>query len=256
VGVAPNSANSPHAQRRYSIEGRDLGYPTLFHDGSTSVGMFVVSSRVANALIADSGFTAAEIAPGKAIMSFAGVHYTDTQCGTYEEIGCAFFVNPFSGKPAIPYLGTWMNILRGNQPSFTWYLPVTEQSALECGVQMWGYPKTIEDIRHSQTGGRTVTTLHKEGAEVLRYSVGNQGGKAPKPIESPVYSIFEGQPHLGYLTQSFANAAYGRDGELHLSDHPLVEPLRRLGLPKKPLLSGHMNQLQFSMSAPTPLKAS
>jgi hypothetical protein len=38
-----------------------------------------------------------------------------------------------------------------------------------------------------------------------------------------------------------------------LSDHALVEPLRRLGLPKKPLMSGHMGKLRFSMSAPRPL---
>ena len=248
------SSKRPHAQRRFNIEGNDLGYPALFHDGSTSVGMYVVSSKVANELITDSGFTAAEIAPGKAVMSLAGVHYTDTECGSYEEIGCAFFVNKFAGKPLVPYLGTWMNILRGNQPSFTWYLPVTEKSALECGIQMWGYPKTTEDIRHTKVDGRTVTTLHKDGEEVLRYSVGNLGSKTLKPIAAPVYSIFEGKPHVGYLTQNFSEALYGRDGELVLSDHALVEPLRRLGLPKKPLLSGHMGKLRFSMSAPEPLQ--
>ncbi len=247
------SSMSPHADRRFNIEGRELGYPTLFQDGSTSVGMFIVPSKVANELIADSGFTVAEVGPGKAVMSFAGVHYTDTQCGTYEEIGCAFFVNKVSGKPLIPYLGTWMNILRGNQPSFTWYLPVTERSALECGIQMWGYPKTIEDIRHNATAGRTITTLHRDGQEVLRYSVGNEGSKTLKPLDSPVYSIFEGKPHLGYLSQQFSDAAYGRDGELVLSGHDLVAPLRRLGLPKKPLMSGHMGKLRFSMSAPEPL---
>jgi hypothetical protein len=248
------SSDNPHAKRRFDIGGTDLGYPTLFHDGSTSIGMYVVSSEVANGLIADSGFTVAEIAPGKAVLSFACVHYTDTQCGTYEEIGCAFFVNQFSGKPVVPYLSTWMNILRGKQPSFTWYLPVTEQSALQCGVQMWGYPKTIEDIRHSQSDGRTVTTLHKDGVEVLRYRVRNQGSRKLKPIDAPVYSIFEGKPHVGYLTQHFSDAVYGRDAELSLSDHKLVEPLRRLGLPKKPLLSGHMGKLRFSMSAPRPLR--
>jgi hypothetical protein len=247
------SANNPHADRRFNIEGVDLGYPTLFHDGSTSVGMYVVASKVANKLIADSGFTVAEVAPGKAVMSFAGVHYTDTECGTYEEIGCAFFVNKFSGKPLIPYLSTWVNILRGNQPSFTWYLPVTEKSALECGMQMWGYPKTIEDIRHQTLDGRTITTLHKDGEKVLSFSVGNLGSKTLQPIDAPVYSIFEGKPHVGYLTQHFSAAGYGRDGELVLSDHALVEPLRRLGLPKKPLMSGHMGKLRFSMSAPRPL---
>lgn len=244
------SSKTLHAGRRFNIEGNDLGYPTLFHDGSTSVGMFVVSSKVANELIAASGFTAAEIAPGKAVMSLAGVHYTDTECGSYEEIGCAFFVNNIAGKPLIPYLGIWMNILRGKQPSFTWYLPVTEKSALECGIQMWGYPKTIEDIHHSKIDGRTVTTLHRDGEEVLRYSVSNHGLKTLKPIASPVYSIFEGKPHIGYLTQYLSQAGYGRDGELLLSEHALVEPLRRLGLPKKPLISGHMGKLRFSMSAP------
>ena len=137
------SSKNPHAGRRFNIEGNDLGYPTLFHDGSTSVGMYVVASKVANELIADSGFTVAEIAPGKAVMSFAGVHYTDTQCGSYEEIGCAFFVNKFSRNTLIPYLSTWVNILRGNQPSFTWYLPVTENSALECGVECGVIPRRL-----------------------------------------------------------------------------------------------------------------
>jgi len=247
------SSENPHAERRFNIEGNDLGYPTLFHDGSASVGMYVVSSKVANELIAESAFTAAEIAPGKAVMSLAAVHYTDTECGSYEEIACAFFVNKLSEKPFIPYLGTWVNILRGKQPSFTWYLPVTEKSALECGVQMWGYPKTIEDIRHSKIDGRTVTTLQRDGEEVLRYSVSNLGSKTLKPIDAPVYSIFEGKPHIGYLTQYFSEVGYGRDGELVLSNHALVEPLRRLGLPKKPLISGHMGKLRFSMSAPEPL---
>jgi hypothetical protein len=247
------SANSPHDNRRFNIEGTDLGYPTLFHDGSTSVAMYVVPSKVANELIAESGFTVAEIAPGKAIMSFAGVHYTNTECGSYEEIGCAFFVNKYPRRSLLPYVSTWVNILRGNQPSFTWYLPVTEKSALECGEQMWGYPKTIEDIRHQQSQGRTTTTLYREGKQVLSFSVSNPGGKDSRPVHSPVYSIFEGSPHLGYLTQNFSEVAYGRDAELILSDHALVEPLRRLGLPRKPLMSGHMGKLSFSMSAPVPL---
>ncbi len=247
------SSENPHADRRFDIEGTDLGYPTLFRDGSTSIGMYVVPSKVADELIAESGFTVAEIAPGKAVMNFAGVHYTDTQCGTYEEIGCAFFVNEFSDRPLIPYLSTWLNILRGNQPSFTWYLPVTETSALECGIQMWGYPKTLEDIRHRKADGRTLTTLHKDGETVLSFCVGNQGSKTLKPITTPVYSIFEGKPHVGFLTQHFSEALYARDGELVLSNHASVEPLRRLGLPKKPLLSGHMGKLRFSMSAPEPL---
>lgn len=244
---------NPHEERRFNIDGLDLGYPTLFREGSTSIAMFAVPTGVANRLITDSGFSVAEVAPGRAVLSLACVHYTDTECGSYEEIGCAFFVNEFSGGPLVPYLTTWMNILRGRQPSFTWYLPVTQEAALQCGVKMWGFPKTLEDIRHKNEDGRTVTSLHKDGEEVLRYSVNSKGKKKMKPIHAPVYSVFEGRPHVGYLQQEFARAGYGRDGELVLSEHSLVEPLRRLGLPKRPLVSGHMGELSFCMSAPRPL---
>jgi hypothetical protein len=244
---------APHVNRRFNIEGADLGYPTLFHDGSASVGMFVVPSKVANELIANSGFTVAEIAPGKTVLNLACIHYTDTECGVYEEIGCAFFVKKHNKKNGIPYLNTWLNIIRGKQPSFTWYLPVTEESALQCGIQMWGYPKSIENIRHHRTESYTTTSLHKDGQEILRYRVSNQGKQSPKPLTAPVYSIFEGAPHIGYLTQRFTDVYYGRSGELTLSNHTLMEPLRRMGLPKKPLLAGHMGHLNFSMSAPSPL---
>jgi hypothetical protein len=244
---------NPHDNRRFNIEGAELGYPTLFHDGSASIGMFVVPSKIANNLIAGSGFTVAEIAPGKTVLNLACVHYTDTECGVYEEIGCAFFVKKHNQANGIPYLSTWRNIIRGEQPSFTWYLPVTEESALQCGIQMWGYPKTIEDIRHHRDGSHTTTTLNKDGQELLRYRVSNQGKQSPKPMAAPVYSIFEGSPHVGYLTQQFNDVCYSRSGELSLLDHPLMEPLRRLGLPKNPLLAGHMGHLNFSMSAPVPL---
>jgi hypothetical protein len=246
-------ADNPHLNRRFIIDGKELGYPTLFDDGSSAIAMYIVPSDVANELIANSGFTVAEVAPNKTILNLAAVHYTDTECGSYEEIGAAFFVNKFNDKPTIPYLSTWLNIMRGQQPSFTWFLPVTAAAAFECGIQMWGYPKTVEDIRHQQTAQKTITTLHKNGEEVLRFSVNNQGNRSMKPLTTPVYSIFEDKPHVGYLTQQLSKVAYGRDAQLVLSNHAMVEPLKRLGLPKKPLVSGHMGKLRFSMSAPEAL---
>ncbi len=99
--------------RRYDIEGRSLGYPTSFRDGSSAAGLFVVSASAADALIADSGFQVAKVAPGRAIFAFTCVHYTDTDCGAYEEIAMAFFVKKMGGASGLPYLGTWRDILRG-----------------------------------------------------------------------------------------------------------------------------------------------
>lgn len=60
-----------------------------------------------------------------------------------------------------------------------------------------------------------------------------------------------GKPHVGYLTQHISGVGYHRSGiELTLGDHTIVEPLKRLGLPRKPLISGWMEHLEFKMSAP------
>jgi hypothetical protein len=98
--------------RRFEIEGRSLGFPALFQDASSAVGLFAVPSKAANALIRESGFEVAEIWPGRAIFSLSCVHYRESDCGAYNEIAMGFFVKKQAQAPGIPYLGTWLDILR------------------------------------------------------------------------------------------------------------------------------------------------
>jgi hypothetical protein len=80
-----------NSTRRFEIEGQNLGYPTSFRGGSSSMGLFVVPASVANALIYDSGFQVAKIAPGRASLVLSCVHYTDSDCGAYNEIALSFY---------------------------------------------------------------------------------------------------------------------------------------------------------------------
>jgi hypothetical protein len=73
------------ANRRFKIEGENLGYPTRFRDGRSAQGLFIVDAGVANELIADSGFAAAQIAAGRTVLSLNCVQYIDTDCGGYLE---------------------------------------------------------------------------------------------------------------------------------------------------------------------------
>jgi hypothetical protein len=243
-----------HSARRYEIEGRDLGYPTRFRDGASAAGLFVVRSRVANELIADSGFRVAEIAPGRALLVLTGVHYTDTDCGDYEETAQAFFVEPVGEGARIPYLCTWSDLARGRVATFTWKLQVTTTLSRDCGLRMWGYPKTLGDIVFERSRERARFDLHMEGRRVFTYSVRARGRHQPTTVTSPVYSLFEGAPHVGYLTQTYGDTDYQLGGgQVELGDHPLADELRRLGLPRRPLLATWNGHLDFSMSAPEKL---
>jgi hypothetical protein len=63
-------ATADASDRRYQIEGRDLGYPTRFRDGSAAAGFFLVDARVANESIAETGFAVAKVAPRRAIYTW------------------------------------------------------------------------------------------------------------------------------------------------------------------------------------------
>jgi len=52
--------------RRFDIEGRNLGYPTQFRDGSSIGGLLVVRARIDGERISESGF---EVAGGKFVIT-------------------------------------------------------------------------------------------------------------------------------------------------------------------------------------------
>jgi len=250
----PPAVNQDPSARRFEIEGEQLGYPTRFRDGCAATGLFLVKSRVANELIAESGFRVAQVAPGRAILTLNCVHYTDTDCGAYEEIAMAFFVEPTSRRAHIPYLGAGYEILRGQCPSYTWNIQVTTALSRDAGLLMWGFPKTIEEIAYERSGDDASFGLRRDRQEVLHYSVRAQGKQQPAPVSSPVYSVFEGAQQVSTLSQQYREVGYQPGGgRLRLGGHPLAQQLRNLGLPRRPLVAGWMGHLSFSMSAPRKL---
>lgn len=249
------STGGDNSTRRFEIEGKSLGFPALFQDGCSAVGLFIVRSRAAQELIRDSGFELAELLPGRTALSLSCVHYRESDCGVYNEISLAFFVKPKHGRPsAIPYLGTWLDIARDDAASFVWKLPVTSRLANDAGVRMWGFPKTIEEIDFERVDDRAVFTLRMDGREVLSYSVATSGKRNQPRSASAVYSIYEGAPHVTFLEHECSDVGVSvRGGRLQLGDHPISNDLRGLGLPRRPIISTWMGRLSFRVGAPQKL---
>jgi len=238
----------------FNIAGETLTYPTQFRDGSSATGLFLVDSARANEVIADSGFRIAEVAPGRGVLAITGVHYTDTDCGQYDETTQAFFVVPTGSRLRVPYASTWADIVRGRSASFTWKLQVTTGLSQQAGLRMWGFPKTIEDITFERAAGNASFRLRMDGQDVFRYSVSDRGGRTPAPVTSSVYSIYDGSPHVSHLTQRYRDTGYRfRGGELELGEHRMAGELRMLGVSRRALLASWNGHLAFSITAPTPL---
>jgi hypothetical protein len=242
--------------RRFEIEGRSLGFPALFQDASSAVGLFAVPSKAANALIRESGFEVAEIWPGRAVFSLSCVHYRESDCGAYNEIAMGFFVKRQGQSSGVPYLGTWIDILRDRAATYIWKLPVTTRLANDAGVLMWGLPKTIEKIDFELANQRATFALRMGEREVLSYSV-RAVGKAQRPHStSAVYSVYEGAPHVTHLGHEDRDVGVQLGGgRLDLGGHPLAEELRGLGLPRRPLVATWMGRISLDVGAPVKLQA-
>ena len=240
-----------YAGREYPIEGRILRYPTEFRDGRSANGMFLVDSGVANGLIAASGFRVAEVLPGRALMNLACVHYLDTDCGSYLETAQAFFIERPGGGRRLPWISTWSDFVRSRVASFTWALQVDTTLSQRCGIEMWGYPKTVERIEAEESGGEIAFSMYMDERLVFRYTTRTEGEKTVEPMTAEVFSIYEGTPHVGYLEQSYRDMGVRfRGGRLELGDHAMSDELRALGLSTRPLMSTWAGHLAFRMSAP------
>jgi hypothetical protein len=240
--------------RRFEIEGRTLGFPARFGDASSALGLFLVPSRAANALIAESGFEVAQVAPGRAVFSLSCVHYRESDCGIYREISMAFFVKKSGDSSGIPYLGTWLDIARDRAATFVWRLPVTTRLANDAGILMWGFPKTIEEIDFEVTGERATFDLRMGGRKVFSYSVRAVGKRSQPRGTSDVYSIFEGAPHVTHLSHEYRDMGVQLGGgDLLLGDHPVAEDLRGLGLPRRPLVASWIGRLSLDVGPPEKL---
>jgi hypothetical protein len=241
--------------RRFEIEGESLGFPSLFPDGSSAVGIFMVPTAGAQALICESGFEVAELLPGRAAFSLSCVHYRESDCGVYNEIALSFFVKPKHGRASgIPYLGTWLDIARDDSATFVWKLPVTTKLANDAGVLMWGFPKTVEEIDFDLAGGRATFALRMDGRDVLSYSVAASGTRHQPRRASAVYTNYEGAPHVTFLENECRDVGMSLGGgRLSLGDHPIAEDLRRLGLPRSPIVSTWMGRTSFTVGPPLKL---
>ncbi|MGB0436873.1 MAG: hypothetical protein ACPGVY_01935 [Mycobacterium sp.] len=240
----------------FTIEGHRLTLPAQFRAGSSMVGVFVVPTARIRPRLVGTPFLPAEIAPGRTMMGLNCVRYTDSDCGAYEEIAFTAFVRRHDGPALrVPYASTLRDLISGNIGSFAWRLAVTTTLSRDAGLQIWGFPKTVEDLVYDQRPGAATMKWLDNGREVLRFTVPTAGTRTAREITPPVYSMLNGAAHVGRLTQNYRKVGYHRRGASLIvgTNHPAADELRSLGLPKRPLITVSHGALSFSMSGSAPL---
>lgn len=103
------------------------------------------------------------IAPGVGTIVLVGMDYRDV--GEFEPYGeFAVIVPCVRGGRDVPLLGALTGEIGGHVD----FLPVTTETSVALGREIWGYPKVLADVRFARRGGGWAVTLEREGQLICR----------------------------------------------------------------------------------------
>jgi hypothetical protein len=226
---------------QYDVLGRTVTMPVEVRDATAATVMFDVDVDAARA-VTPEGFEPVESSPGQAQLAIALVDYRDNDLGSYHEIGTILFVRPAGG---------------GADGNFITHLPVDQEFTCAAGNEIWGFPKSVEqiDVTTTETTSRWVLTMGGELVLDLTVPRGNGTDEMPMlPMTS--YTLRGGVPHATTFTQGgegFSMTFGGEGVELRLGDHPIAKELASLGLPKAPSLATWLEHMRGTFETPRPL---
>lgn len=220
----------------YVIQGQTVNIPAIVRDASSGTAMYMVDAAAAQKLVPQA-FDVVEAAPGLTQCTLVIVDYRDNDLGDYDEVGVVFFVRP-AGQPDAE-LG-----------SYIYKLPVNQSFTCEAGFQIWGFPKTVEEIDFAYADDSATCKLVMGGQHVLTLTVPRGGEGSTEDTAATGYTLIEGVPHHNEFVRGGEGEQTVPGGEgvvLELGDHALAEELRSLGLETAaPILSAWSEHMRGS----------
>ncbi|MEM7413528.1 MAG: acetoacetate decarboxylase family protein [Myxococcota bacterium] len=225
---------SPAAE--YTIQGQTVRIPCVVRDASSGTALYMVDAAAAQKLV-PSAFEVVEAAPGQTQATVVIVDYRDNDLGDYDEVGIVFFVRP-AGQPD------------AEMGSYIYKLPVNQGFTCEAGVEIWGFPKTVEEIDFNYAETSATCRLSMGGRHVLTLTVPRGGDGTTDDTAATGYTMIEGIPHKNEFTRGGSGEQTIPGGEgvvLELGTHPLSDELRSLGLEgATPVLSAWSEHMRGS----------
>ena len=234
---------------QYTIQGRTVTIPVEVRDALAVSATFVVDAAAARRLLPTPALRLVEIFPGRALCVLAAVEYRDNDLGQYHEVAVNFFVTHGPGS-ALPLVGTVLAFLRREVGVYVHRLPVTTSFSRDAGRDIWGFPKTVDDITFRDDGGRRWATWRADGAEVLTLGITRGGARTMPATPQDAYTWHHGR--LRRTPSVMRATGFGiRPGgaTLALGPHPIAQELRALGLPRRALMSMSMEHLAATFQA-------
>ncbi|MCC6849026.1 MAG: acetoacetate decarboxylase family protein [Deltaproteobacteria bacterium] len=227
-------ATSP-APPTHLVQGRAVRIPVVVRDAVAMSAMFPVRAAGVRRLLPTPRLHPAEWLPGWAICVLAAIEYRDNDLGRYNELGVNFLVT-YGPARLLPLLGLVRASRQGTLGAYVHRLPVTTSFSCDAGRDIWGFPKTVDEIVFEDVGERRVCRLESEGAHVLTLAMQRGGTRTLAEIPQDAYAWRDGRLFKTPSRMRAEGVGFRVGGAtVALGAHPLADELRALGFPRRAL---------------------
>ena len=234
---------------QYTVAGTVVTMPVRIRKADVHTAMFSVPADAAQRLIDYSGLQVCRFRSGRAVVTLMLARYFDGDLGRYNEFGTCVMVNP----PGSTARG--LKSLAG-AAAFIHHLPVDQSFTLEAGRSIWGFPKIMADF--------TVRDTHpfsfelSEGGSLIAGMDFHRGLPVPtlrkRPQVLTTYTYADGTTREVPWEMTNSRVRFRPGGAtLRLGDHPYARELASLGLPKRPMVSGSIGNVEMMFGDATVL---
>ncbi|PPD45336.1 MAG: hypothetical protein CTY15_04490 [Methylocystis sp.] len=216
--------------------GARVQLPLRYLDWTGMMAHFPASAAAIRKLLPSPKLKPVLAWPGTAILSVAALEYRRlADVRPYNEVAIMTPVlyEPALNIPAAPLL--FPKLFKGFG-LFVLHMPVTTQESLELGVQVWGYPKFLADIRFEEEGNLRRCRVRADGKDVLTLGVKQAPGQI-RNVDFRMLTVKDGKllPHLIETEGLYGLWGFPGGASLSFGDHPVGRELQSLGVGKTAL---------------------
>ena len=228
--------------------------PAVYRNGRVATGVYAISPERARAAVKPPELHPIELPGHRAIAVVCCFDYLETSLGPYRELAIGVVVSPRrrTGPPR------GLDLLSPHPDTGAWLLtlPVSSQLACRGGVELFGYPKMVSELRVEHPSKQCTCVVEDNSQQVFKAAF--RLGWGPQfPVRSFVtYTQKDGQLlRTRVETQWRVTLSSGRGTTLEVanSSHPVCRAVHELALPNRPLFVLHGDQFEAILRPAEPI---
>ena len=213
--------------------------PVKYSGGMVVAAVYLISSSTAHDITEGPKLHPFTLPGNRSVAVVTLFDYRTSSIGPYRELSIGVLASPVRTS-----LGSVLSALTGSSPAGAWIfaLPVSSPVACRGGIELFGYPKSLERIDVHVVNGICSYSVGDIGQELVSCKLPMSFGLKVPFRQLVTYSILNDRLIETKIPVKWCpTLSSGRGVRMHLGtpNQPLSQAIARLGLPNEPIFVLH-----------------